>query len=347
MNQAPNLFNYATSELSQDAFLCWLLQWGDADYQAVNEPLHKLGKAFVNLLLNESDEKSENKFSKISIRLQEEKIDILCEIDDKHLIVIEDKVGSKEHDGQLQRYKKYAEKKYPERTLHLIYLQTEDQGDYSAAVNEGYLVIKRPELLALLQSSTDIATEKPSDILRDFSAHLAAKEAETQAYATVPVVDWGWKQWIGFYQELQNKFGKGNWGQVKRPGRAGAFLGWWWWPIDDMNAYVQIEQIDPIYEKTQMGRGVLRFKLEAEVADSVESKKQAVKKWATQLIDLFTKEKIGIEKTKPHVDPRTKTMTLAQFTSDFPVATEGGLIDFEKTLAQLEQIKKLWPSASQ
>ena len=23
----PNLFKYATSELSQDAFICWLLEW--------------------------------------------------------------------------------------------------------------------------------------------------------------------------------------------------------------------------------------------------------------------------------------------------------------------------------
>jgi hypothetical protein len=26
----PNLFNYATSELSQDAFICWLIAWADS-----------------------------------------------------------------------------------------------------------------------------------------------------------------------------------------------------------------------------------------------------------------------------------------------------------------------------
>ena len=27
MSEKPNLFEYATSELSQDAFICWLLAW--------------------------------------------------------------------------------------------------------------------------------------------------------------------------------------------------------------------------------------------------------------------------------------------------------------------------------
>nr|WP_260390277.1 hypothetical protein [Ornithobacterium rhinotracheale] len=30
MAEKPNLFQYATSELSQDAFLCWLIAWADA-----------------------------------------------------------------------------------------------------------------------------------------------------------------------------------------------------------------------------------------------------------------------------------------------------------------------------
>ena len=29
----PNLFKYAVSELTQDAFLCWLLEWADEKYK--------------------------------------------------------------------------------------------------------------------------------------------------------------------------------------------------------------------------------------------------------------------------------------------------------------------------
>ena len=48
----PNLFNYATKELSQDAIICWLIEW--AGTQAENESeqqLRKVGHAFVDALL--------------------------------------------------------------------------------------------------------------------------------------------------------------------------------------------------------------------------------------------------------------------------------------------------------
>jgi hypothetical protein len=45
----PNLFDYATSELSQDAFVCWLAAWADPGCRAANEPLHAGRTAFVSL----------------------------------------------------------------------------------------------------------------------------------------------------------------------------------------------------------------------------------------------------------------------------------------------------------
>ena len=36
----PNLFTYATAELLQDAFLCWLLAWADPSYRATDPTLH-------------------------------------------------------------------------------------------------------------------------------------------------------------------------------------------------------------------------------------------------------------------------------------------------------------------
>lgn len=48
----PNLFNYATKELSQDAIICWLIEC--ASTQAENESeqeLRKVGHAFVDALL--------------------------------------------------------------------------------------------------------------------------------------------------------------------------------------------------------------------------------------------------------------------------------------------------------
>ncbi len=38
--EKPNLFSYATSELSQDAFIAWLLAWASPEYQTVDKELH-------------------------------------------------------------------------------------------------------------------------------------------------------------------------------------------------------------------------------------------------------------------------------------------------------------------
>ena len=56
MSKKPNLFNYATSELSQDAFLAWLIQWADKDNKKNDSYLNACAVSFVQELLgNESN----------------------------------------------------------------------------------------------------------------------------------------------------------------------------------------------------------------------------------------------------------------------------------------------------
>lgn len=50
--QPPNLFEYATSELSQDAFICWLAAWADPGFKELDEPLNDVAVTFV-VRLNE------------------------------------------------------------------------------------------------------------------------------------------------------------------------------------------------------------------------------------------------------------------------------------------------------
>ena len=50
MNQ-PNIFNYATSELSQDALIAWLLVWANDKYKKENTQLNQLGVDFLQSLL--------------------------------------------------------------------------------------------------------------------------------------------------------------------------------------------------------------------------------------------------------------------------------------------------------
>ena len=51
----PNLFTHATSELSQDAFILWLLEWADSECATEDKALHETAQEFVRLLLENMD----------------------------------------------------------------------------------------------------------------------------------------------------------------------------------------------------------------------------------------------------------------------------------------------------
>lgn len=107
-----NIFSFATGELSQDAFICWCLNW-------INEPdpvtthryrqlgLDLLSKLIENLsnndVLSRIDIKS---IDKILLVQQVLNIDVLVIIPQYKLaIIIEDKTNTSEHDNQISFYR--------------------------------------------------------------------------------------------------------------------------------------------------------------------------------------------------------------------------------------------------
>ena len=54
----PNIFDYATSELSQDAFLSWIIKWADKEYSG--QPMNECGKEIVEKLSNGKISAKEN-----------------------------------------------------------------------------------------------------------------------------------------------------------------------------------------------------------------------------------------------------------------------------------------------
>ena len=106
----PNLFSYATKELSQDALICWLIAWAGESKGGSSEEkeLRCCGVRFVRALLNHKrDEmdliKLEN-VDKVEIYRQEQGIDILARINDEHVLLVEDKTDTDDHSDQLSRY---------------------------------------------------------------------------------------------------------------------------------------------------------------------------------------------------------------------------------------------------
>ena len=100
----PNLFSYATSELSQDAFICWLLAWASPEYSNTDRELHRCALNCIHAFYKKHNKPIPSAIEKVEIFKQNNNIDVLCIVNDKHAILIEDKTNTENHSNQLRRY---------------------------------------------------------------------------------------------------------------------------------------------------------------------------------------------------------------------------------------------------
>ena len=237
MSEKVNLFNYATSELSQDAFIAWLLAWADSKQEG---PMHHFGLKFVKYIYDACKMPIPDT-TRVEIEEQTDNIDVKCKINGNELILIEDKAGTVQHSDQLKRYLE-AMKRSGYFQILPVYIQTRDQSDYSKVYDNGYAVITRRDLLDFFNDNADLQQQAQNQILDDFVEYIKNIERSVQSYKIRALNDWIWDSWIGFYQELQKRLGEGNWSYVANP--SGGFLGFWWrWcGNDDGEQYLQLEE---------------------------------------------------------------------------------------------------------
>jgi len=104
---SQNIFDYATSELSQDAFISLLVAWFDSK----EEELRDISRNFISSLYTKYFNKSEKlvftKMNGIKLIQQHYKIDVFFELiynGEKISFIIEDKTWTEPHSDQLSRY---------------------------------------------------------------------------------------------------------------------------------------------------------------------------------------------------------------------------------------------------
>lgn len=99
-----NIFSFATNELSQDAFICWCLNWINMSVRDDNESGRQFGAQFLSRLLNGAYDVS--KVNRVYIFRQLLNIDVLVLVPElQAALIIEDKTSSQEHGNQINRYK--------------------------------------------------------------------------------------------------------------------------------------------------------------------------------------------------------------------------------------------------
>lgn len=143
----PNIFKYATSELSQDAFLCWLFEHINLEDNCLTK---QIANKITGMILSKY-QLIEKKFSlteldnienyKVSITKQKDYIDIFLLFssavsDKKFAILIEDKTWSDESkENQVEEYVRKKKAEYPDVMIIPVYFKT---GYVSPVIKENF-----------------------------------------------------------------------------------------------------------------------------------------------------------------------------------------------------------------
>ncbi|HOD87528.1 MAG TPA: hypothetical protein PKN53_00815, partial [Bacteroidales bacterium] len=135
---------------------------------------------------------------------------------------------------------------------------------------KGYKIVDRQDLITFFSNNV-----VDNDIYVDFVENINSLESSIKSFETLPIKNWDYYSWQGFYQFLDSQIKVVDWQYVSNP--AGGFLGLWWHFIDweGYKVYLQIEQdnfcfkIGPVEEK----RSAVRNKWYSVLSKYIESKK--------------------------------------------------------------------------
>ena len=234
----PNIFSFATSELSQDAMFAWLIEWADPKNAAFDVSLNRIAQDFLRMLMGKSESFP---IESVEVGRQWENIDVWVEVNENSFLVIEDKTGTSIHDDQLKRYRESAENYYKGTRSDLCYAYVKTGNEPESILktirNNGYITVNRNDIIKCLNKY-----DGQNVILINYRNHLQKIEDATLSYHHLPVDKWGWNAWQGFYKELESRLSIDSWSYVSNP--AGGFLGIWWHntDIEGGSMYLQIEQ---------------------------------------------------------------------------------------------------------
>ena len=314
----PNIFNFATSELSQDAFICWIISWFNYPQE---ENLHQV----AIYLLRELTKDKILKIDKIKIEKQYKKIDILVRINDEYALLIEDKVNTKEHSNQLEQYIQILSSEYKKENIIPIYFKTGDQSSFETIGKAGYKIFLRKDFLNVLESGISLGIA--NNIYIDFYNYLKDIEESVQSYRKLPVSEWQWNSWKGFYTEISNKLGEGNWDYV--PQKNGGFLGFWWYWNEDKYNGIEYEYY------LQLEHHKFCFKIAVDNDDKNNSynirnhyREKLFEKMKEYNIEIYQNGRIG------------KYMTVAALSEPYIKTDNKGFLDIDKTIELVKQIQK-------
>ena len=357
-NDKPNIFNYATKELSQDAVIGWLIAWaGRKDIRdAEDEDLRECGRRFVEALLAEHGASLDGDIEEVEILQQDHSIDVLARINSRQVLLIEDKTDTSDHSGQLERYYKAVVGgktglgEVHEENLFPIFFKTGNQSKGAddliekkhGEAGKEYKVFNRKEFLEKVLDHY----KGSNPILLDFRAYLQEWEDDTNSFKDWKKKErpkWSWNAWQGFFRHLEKQeLADCGWHYVHN--QQGGFLGLWWSgeKIGEEVVFLHLEVVPGKPDEQK-----LCFKVRV---DNKENRSVARNKWHKWCMAAVA-EVAGIEATKPKRFGAGWHMTVAQWgkeekeTGTWLAFDSDGRLDKEATVANLKKAEAVLAKA--
>lgn len=200
----PNIFSYAKKELSQDAFICWLLEWSENQYASVNPKLNLVSKELISAFTGIAV--TDISINRIEINPQEKNIDIVAKFTnggDHYVIAIEDKVRAFPGKDQLIKYSKKLDQLANGKNLKKIYFKSYaiSTDEVKAADAAGFEVF---DLKRILHNLTKVA-DVNSEILKSFISHNTGVHSNLYEFEKRPTGKWIIENYQGFCIALNEK----------------------------------------------------------------------------------------------------------------------------------------------
>jgi hypothetical protein len=323
-NMKPNIFTYATSELSQDAFFCWLLEWSKKEY--AGEELNTISLNFINYILEKTNKTKIGEVNEIEIKQQENKIDFYAKINGAIIILFEDKLETQQHDNQLLRYKQYIEETYKNYQHSYVYLKSDIiwNVEKTKIKEAGYLMIDIFDLLKIFKIPLN------NELLNDYIQTVTLKANVYNSYNALPFAEWknNDKAWLGFYAYLESELDNcetGFW--------AGGLKTW----VGLGHSYKEYEsEIDDVIEvalvldKNKIAIDALTTDVSTEIDEYQEYLRELVEK--SSIGTAYNFHCLGKSGNKNN--PRIITI------DDIVIINKDGILDKEKTLNKIADIAK-------
>lgn len=221
--EQPNIFDYATSELSQDAFICYLLAFGTEKYKNDFPKEYETAHKFLERCGISAHEEI------LEIKKQYYNIDVLI-VTKSHLLIVEDKTGTNEHDDQIIKYVKTLKNNQLSsgRKIKVCYLKTMDyvrayqSSDKNILSQSDCCSLNRKDLLDLLEKCRQC-----NIIYESFYSRLNMVNERANSCNDKDIFDWNKEKWFAYLSSaLKGRNFNIGWVNNARGGFYACWLDW-------------------------------------------------------------------------------------------------------------------------